>query len=441
MRTILSIHRNKMTDKGINITTNTPTVNISLWSHIPHSFLDKFGSSRWQRYLQEVIFSIQNFARFLVLNHHDIDTISNESNMVRSNQQQNFNRPWPSIQNGFKDQVTFESTNGWLTPRCILRSLVPALSSASLAGNNFLLALASTNGVPVMTIGVPCAIKNMKTMIMSTTVHTCYGSNGGLTCFVLYKTNLAVFWTLIYLLLFVYWLNLFLCRQPCGFYRTFSGRVDHPYTRLITQQGLIGWDHLIRGKISKEWGVRQYAYARRYNLLDKSKQWQTALVRFLAHSSQRLWQICNGCRHGIDAATQAQVAQEQTHREVCCLYHLQGVVLIQDRHLFRDTVKLHLTESPAQLRMWLTHNAKLIAHSAKLATAQAALRIRQLKAIFPPQRTIRSIINVAGPITTRRCQTTRLNSYFATTGVNKSTTGRNHRPSKRKQYTTPSMAT
>jgi hypothetical protein len=216
---------------------------------------------------------------------------------------------------------------------------------------------------------------------------------------------------------------------------------DHPYTRLITQQGLIGWDHFIRGKISKEWGARQYAYARRYNLLDESKQWQTALVRFLAHSSQRLWQIRNGCRHGIDAATQTQLAQEQIHREVRCLYHLRGVVLTQDRHLFRDTVELHLTESIAQLRTWLTHNAKLISHSAKLATAQAALRIRQLKAFFPPQRTIRSIINVVGPITTRRRQTTRLNSYFATTGVNKSTTGRNHRPSKNKQYTTPSMAT
>jgi zinc-binding in reverse transcriptase len=215
------------------------------------------------------------------------------------------------------------------------------------------------------------------------------------------------------------------------------------YLALIAQQTSIGWDHFLRGKLGTEWGIRQYKHAKRFDLLEASKQWQNSLVRFFAHSSHQLWQIRNGCRHGLDAAEQAQLKTDQTHREVRCLYHLRGVVLIQDRLLFRDNVEVHLTDTTAQLRTWLTHNSKLIAHSAKVATAQAALRIKQLRTFFPLQGTRRSTITTSDSNSSavpRRHRSTRLASYFQSRTSSRSST-RSTSMTRKRQFSTPNMST
>ena len=47
---------------------------------------------------------------------------------------------------------------------------------------------------------------------------------------------------------------------------------------LITSQNAIGWDHFLRGKLSKEWSQAQYRYAKRFNLMDVSKNWIVTLL-------------------------------------------------------------------------------------------------------------------------------------------------------------------
>jgi hypothetical protein len=188
---------------------------------------------------------------------------------------------------------------------------------------------------------------------------------------------------------------------------------------LTNQQTAVGWDQFVRGKWSKLWVQYQYEYARRFQLTNASKNWQVNFIRALANASFRLWEIRNGCRHGIDIATKSQALSEQTQREVRCLYELRERVLPQDRPIFHDSVEHHLQETQAQQRTWITHNKKLIVHSARVAAHQARLCTRQLKRFFPLWK-VQSRISNSKPTEMRRFNITRLATHFATRLVSRS---------------------
>ena len=160
------------------------------------------------------------------------------------------------------------------------------------------------------------------------------------------------------------------------------GYSSTPYNELIQQQTAIGWDHFIRGKLSPEWASLQYYISKREGTLKESEGWTLKLIKLMANSSFQLWEIRNGCRHGIDEVTQQQSKRDQAHRELCCLYALREQVLPQDSHLFRASLDLHLTESVSQIRSWLTHNKKLIVHSNKIAKKQSTLKTHRLQTFF-----------------------------------------------------------
>jgi hypothetical protein len=93
--------------------------------------------------------------------------------------------------------------------------------------------------------------------------------------------------------------------------------------------------------------------------------------------------IRNGCRHGIDNATKTQAQSDQTQCKIRCLYELRKRVLLQDRPLFHPAVEQHLQETQEQQRTWITHNKKLIAHSARIAAKQVQLQIQHLRKCSP----------------------------------------------------------
>jgi endonuclease/exonuclease/phosphatase family metal-dependent hydrolase len=195
-------------------------------------------------------------------------------------------------------------------------------------------------------------------------------------------------------------------RFPLGYSST-------PYGDLICQQTALGWDHFIRGKLSKEWTKVQYQFAKRYGLVKESEGWVTALIKFMATASFQLWELRNKCRHGHDTATRQQSLHEQTHREIRCLYQMHPYVLPQDRDIFRTSVDEHLLETVPQLRNWITHNRKLIMHSVKVAKEQIKMNTHRLQRFFPGQGVRRSSIStqqVAAP--PRRHRLTRLSSFF-----------------------------
>jgi hypothetical protein len=100
-----------------------------------------------------------------------------------------------------------------------------------------------------------------------------------------------------------------------------SGYLTSPYKVLITKQNQIGWDHFVCGKITKEWRLVQYHFAKqRYGLVKQSEGWTVDLVKMMANSLFQLWELRNTCRHGHDDASKQQSIYEQTHRKVNCLY-------------------------------------------------------------------------------------------------------------------------
>jgi hypothetical protein len=218
-------------------------------------------------------------------------------------------------------------------------------------------------------------------------------------------------------------------------------RDTYPELRKLTdQQTVIGWDQFVRGKWSKKWGTCQYVYAKRYQLLEVSQNWQVGFIRALANASFRLWEIRNGCRHGIDNATKTQAQSDQTQRELRCLYELRERVLPQDRQMFLQSVELHLQESQAQQRTWITHNKPLIVHSTRTAAKQARLQIQQLRKFFTTRRTTCSRITNKTSTEIRRFNITRIAAHFSTTAFSRSTTTKSKTKEKAKLYNTPTMS-
>jgi hypothetical protein len=177
------------------------------------------------------------------------------------------------------------------------------------------------------------------------------------------------------------------------------GSSTNPYLDLIAQQNTIGWDHFVRGKLSREWSELQFIYASRYNLLKASEGWTIRMIRLMATSSFRLWEIRNGCRHGYDEATKAKAKLDQAHREVRALYSFRGQVLPQDLRLFPPSLEDQLQLPVTQLRSWITHNRKLILHSVKQAKDQQKLRIHSLARYFKPKMNpSRSVLPPKDPV-------------------------------------------
>ena len=67
----------------------------------------------------------------------------------------------------------------------------------------------------------------------------------------------------------------------------------------IKQQELIGWDHFIRGRLSKLWKIAQKTYqGQKY-----TSKWPLLCIKAITNASQKIWEIQNLLKFG----TQSQV--------------------------------------------------------------------------------------------------------------------------------------
>jgi hypothetical protein len=145
----------------------------------------------------------------------------------------------------------------------------------------------------------------------------------------------------------------------------------NPYVCLRLAQDAIGWDHFLRGKISKEWEILQFKYATRHSLLKESRNWITWLIKHMAHQSFAIWDSRNKSRHGHDHSTSIQAETAQVHRDISVLYELRDSVLPEDRDLFCNSIDAHLLRPLSVLKGWLAINRKFILWSVKTAKLQA----------------------------------------------------------------------
>jgi hypothetical protein len=120
----------------------------------------------------------------------------------------------------------------------------------------------------------------------------------------------------------------------------------HPYYGWIRHQEAIGWDHLLRGKLSHHWTLLQqdFVSCTNQNKIFDSKAWLRLIIRPNFTVCQDLWTTRNDEQHGNDAKTKKSLHAAQVERTLRALYAVRDEVLTADQDLFRDTVKKHLTD-------------------------------------------------------------------------------------------------
>jgi hypothetical protein len=73
-------------------------------------------------------------------------------------------------------------------------------------------------------------------------------------------------------------LNAFFQDTTLSFQERFLCMLYSKLCHLTDQQRAIGWDQFMSVKWSKGWGKLQHTYAKRYDLLEASKNWQVSFV-------------------------------------------------------------------------------------------------------------------------------------------------------------------
>ena len=123
---------------------------------------------------------------------------------------------------------------------------------------------------------------------------------------------------------------------------------------LATSQASIGWNNLLKGRLSKEWAVAQQAHLGNRVLANDKSTWTTAVIDHIFQQWWVLWESRNGDRHGRDTATELQAATLQAHRELRQVYDKYQLIVPQTLNwLFDVPLKTRLQWPTNNIRQWL----------------------------------------------------------------------------------------
>jgi hypothetical protein len=139
-----------------------------------------------------------------------------------------------------------------------------------------------------------------------------------------------------------------------------------PYYSLIKDQESIGWDHFLRGKLSRHWTQLQQDFIWRTvpTTHFNSDAWLRLIIRLIFTACIDLWTIRNNERHGIDKnCTKKDLHAAQVVRDLRALYNMQPDVLAADRDLFRDSLEDHLTDNIHTIQQWVLSHRQIIHQS------------------------------------------------------------------------------
>ena len=97
---------------------------------------------------------------------------------------------------------------------------------------------------------------------------------------------------------------------------------------IADSQAGIGWDHVLRGRLSEEWSQHMQAHIGPHDPKKNGQTWATTVIQTILTGWLDLWQLRNGDRHGRDKTTKAQAAKAQAVRELELIYdgHLNQIL-------------------------------------------------------------------------------------------------------------------
>jgi hypothetical protein len=142
----------------------------------------------------------------------------------------------------------------------------------------------------------------------------------------------------------------------------------------IESQNKIGWDHFIRGRISKKWKKAQKLYSKNTN----NTKWPTLCIKSIREASQKIWEVRNLLKFGTDSQikTNHQKRLQPIIREY--YYNFRQTVPRTQHKLFSVPLEVRYTFSPQENRQWI--------NSVKLARK---IYKRQEKEFYKTNHTIR----------------------------------------------------
>jgi hypothetical protein len=145
-------------------------------------------------------------------------------------------------------------------------------------------------------------------------------------------------------------------------------------------QDQIGWDHFLRGRISKKWTEQQNNLTDRQ---DGNKVWGEVMVHIF-YTLHKIWEDRNNQLHSNDLTSlQVQRRMETIIKpKLRTLYNLQHLIPVRDQVLFEKTLDEMMLQQPQYLEKWISRNEKYIHDSAKRESHRIKLNNTAITSFF-----------------------------------------------------------
>jgi hypothetical protein len=154
------------------------------------------------------------------------------------------------------------------------------------------------------------------------------------------------------------------------------------FHQLLLSQAQIGWDHILKGRFSKQW--RHHMQPDR----DKALQWVTFTIKTIWHQVYNVWKSRCQTKHGITNDDKTERALLYLTPKVQDLYN-QGTTLQTDvQYMFQSSVDETLLKPIPIIKAWV-HKVSLrirnIQAQAKAKRRQEKAKISQVHPLFTRQ--------------------------------------------------------
>jgi hypothetical protein len=188
------------------------------------------------------------------------------------------------------------------------------------------------------------------------------------------------------------------------------------FQELIYAQNFIGWDHLLKGRLSHHWLQCQQLHIYLDPDTDSTKQsgeqWMKRVLNCIWTSLWQVWLIRNDDLHGRDRQERERKRIEKLKPKIEALYEKAELLLAADKDIFAIPIQTRLTFPSGELSTWV----KLVTPTVRRAISDANEFIRINNTTIlphlvprPDPMTINEQVNELRPIPRMRIHRTNTN--------------------------------
>ena len=157
---------------------------------------------------------------------------------------------------------------------------------------------------------------------------------------------------------------------------------------IITQQQLIGWGQLLRGRFGTKWSEYQAQhYNRIYNNTEvpgrwTGERWQVSLISLIWDKWYDMWQSRNQDLHGRDAIGRRSAERRELRRQLERIYAQRSLMEPRVQNLLMDNVEAHNEQPQHVAKNWLRINQAIFRASVRRIKTLALRGVRSIRTYF-----------------------------------------------------------